>query len=129
MPSAPVTPPSYDIGGEVVTDNVTGLMWQRTLDPSPYIWSAAKTYCENLELASYSDWRLPTRIELVSLIAVDRQNPSIDTTAFPSTPNAMFWTASPMVGDPTVAWSVYFGYGGTGQSLVDLAGVRVRCVR
>jgi len=124
------SPASYDTSvADVVTDNVTGLMWQRTLSIASVVWSEASSYCEDLSLAGHSDWRLPTRIELVSLIDVTRSNPSIDPVAFPNTPSALFWTSSPMAGDPGLAWSVYFGYGGTGQSPVDLTGVRVRCVR
>ncbi len=130
MPSPGNNPTTYDTGvAGVVTDTMTGLMWQQAVDSQSYVWSAAKTYCNDLTLAGYDDWRLPTRIELVSLIDVTRANPSIDTVAFPSTPNAFFWSSSPMVNDSTLAWTVYFGYGGTGQSAVDLAGVKVRCVR
>jgi len=128
MPS-PNAPAGYDTSVTgVVTDTTTGLMWQQTVDLQSYVWSAAKTYCDDLSLAGHDDWRVPTRIELVSLIDVTQSSPSIDTVAFPNAPSEFFWTSSPMAGDATLAWSVFFGYGGTGQSAVDMP-ARVRCVR
>lgn len=50
-----------------VTDTRTGLMW--SLVPSQKMnWKAAKPYCDNLSLDGYTDWRLPTKEELETLI-------------------------------------------------------------
>ena len=51
---------------ETAVDNVTGLVW---LDngPTAQTWTAAKQFCENANSFGYSDWRLPTVIELVSI--------------------------------------------------------------
>ncbi len=65
----------------VAKDSATGLMWQ----DEPYTqaeeigdkksnngkagnWNYAKSYCENLTLGGFSDWRLPNIYELVTLI-------------------------------------------------------------
>jgi Protein of unknown function (DUF1566) len=68
--------PSYkDNGNGTVTDNGTGLMWQK--DPG-----AKKTNAEAVQGASscrtggYSDWRLPTIKELYSLILFSGVDPS-----------------------------------------------------
>ncbi len=64
-------------GDKVVNDLVTGLMWQQTIDTDgdgdidagdKKSLSDSKTYCENLTLAGYTDWRLPNIKELYSLI-------------------------------------------------------------
>ena len=55
-----------DNGDGTVTDNLTGLMWQK--NPGGYVsWKSALAICENLELAEFNDWRLPNIKELVSV--------------------------------------------------------------
>ena len=85
--------PSYtDNGNKTVTDNNTGIVWQKTPDYRHYAHDDAISYCENLTLAGYSDWRLPTIKELFSIAdfrgeIVNPRNanantPYIDTTYF-----------------------------------------------
>jgi hypothetical protein len=120
-----------DNGDGTVTDNITKLMWQQTVLPTQYAWSAAASYCSGLTVGGHDDWRLPTAIELVSLVDVDSFSPAINSTYFPSTPTAPFWTSTPM--DSTNQWGVYFDDGGT--SYIDISGVdgvntcSIRCVR
>ena len=63
-----------DNGDGTVTDNCTGLMWQKN---TPAIkgnfnyfvdWCRALDYCDNLTFAGHDDWRLPNVVELMSLI-------------------------------------------------------------
>lgn len=122
-------PASYDTSTPgVVVDKVTGLMWQRDIPASSYNWADAKTYCAGLSLAGHQDWRLPTSIELVSLVDFTRRDPAIDTTAFPSTPSSYFWSSSPVAGAANNAWGVHFG-SGYGYNNVVYNTARVRCVR
>ncbi len=138
MPNPPSTglpnPQSYDTSTSgVVTDNVTGLMWQRAVSAASYYWDDAHAYCADLALAGKADWRVPSRIELVSLIDFTRSNPSIDPTAFPSTPSAEFWTTSPSAGTAQYAWTVNFTTGDVkpfgNHRDVPTDALRVRCVR
>jgi hypothetical protein len=46
------------------TDPSTGLMWARKDNGRDVSWQQATDYCRNLQLASHSDWRLPTIDEL-----------------------------------------------------------------
>ena len=57
-----------DNGTDTVTDTTTGLMWQKATAPGPYTWQQALAYAETLTLAGYTDWRLPNRKELFSLV-------------------------------------------------------------
>jgi len=60
-----------DNGDGTVTDRATGLMWQKGGSLKSLAWRLAKSYVNNLNKsrsAGYSDWRLPTIDELVSLI-------------------------------------------------------------
>ena len=53
-------------------DYDTGLMWQKEIVDNCYglyyTWDLAVGYCDSLELAGFSDWRLPTISELRSLV-------------------------------------------------------------
>lgn len=118
---------SVDTGNDIITDNVTGLMWQRSADVQSFTWVNAKAFCENLSQGGYDDWRLPWRIELVSLIDFTKQFPSIDD-AFPGTPSNGFWSATPYVADTNQAWLVYFDIGDTFPDQNTTA-YRARCVR
>ena len=71
-----------DNGDGTVTDTATGLMWQQATAPGRYTWEEALVYCENLELAEYTDWRLPNRNELQSLVDYDHTEPAIDASFF-----------------------------------------------
>ena len=69
-------PPSYsDNGDGTVTDEVTGLMWQK--DPGAKMTLAeAMAHESSFSLAGYDDWRLPTIKELYSLINFNGLDPS-----------------------------------------------------
>ncbi len=75
--------PSYglnnfvDNGDGTITDQATGLMWQQADSGAGMAWAEALSYCENLDSAGYSDWRLPHAKELQSIIDYSR---SPDTT-------------------------------------------------
>ena len=61
--------PSYtDNGDGTITDNVTGLMWQKSLPDDKYTYEECIQYADTCTLAGYDDWRLPTIKELYSLI-------------------------------------------------------------
>ncbi|MDG3085901.1 DUF1566 domain-containing protein [Vibrio hannami] len=62
-----VKPSFTDNGDKTVTDNNTGMMWQKTPDYRHYSFDDAVSYCEDLTVANYNDWRLPTIKELYSL--------------------------------------------------------------
>ena len=78
--------PSYtDNGDGTVTDNVTGLMWQKSPDldgdgdidaNDKLSFSEALAGAENFSLAGYDDWRLPDIKEQYSLIMFDGLDPS-----------------------------------------------------
>ncbi|HTB57720.1 MAG TPA: DUF1566 domain-containing protein [Polyangia bacterium] len=133
MPNVPLpglpNPHSYDTQTPgVVVDRVTGLIWQRSLPEKFYTFQDAERQCDNLALAGHRDWRLPSRIELVSLLDTTRIQPSIDMAAFPNTPIDWFWTSSLAADNPSAAWYVYFyfGYPKTDDMTNSFS---VRCVR
>ncbi len=122
-------PASYtDLGDGAVLDNVTGLVWQRDVPSGGYTWQEAKDYCASLSLGGRG-WRLPTRIELVSLVDFTKADPgpTIDTTAFPNAPSNWFWSSSLWDGPAPAAWYVNFLYGNTRYAEMDNP-YQVRCV-
>ena len=67
--------PAYkDNGDGTITDLVTGLMWQKTTDARPdtlegrITWYEGEEYAKNLRLGGYSDWRVPSIKEAISLV-------------------------------------------------------------
>lgn len=56
-----------------------------------------------------------------------RGNPSIDPTAFPSTPSNYFWSSAPLAGSLSYAGFVYFYYGSAGYDDVVLRVLRTLC--
>src|SRR5947208_2272718 len=121
---------SYDTSVRgVVIDRVTGLWWQRAVDAQMLQWRQAGAACGCLDLAGHRDWRLPSRIELVSIVDFTRHDPAIDGGAFPDTPTDWFWSSSPVSGsDPPAAWYVAFFDGNTHQAELTVS-YHLRCVR
>ena len=66
-----------DNGDGTITDRATGLMWQQSGTDQEVPWDDAKTYVNELNhsrFAGYSDWRLPTIPELMSLLEPTEKN-------------------------------------------------------
>ena len=73
-----------------------------------------ETYVANinaLSLCGASDWRMPSRLELINLIDHGTQAPLIDDTFFPNTHLGDYWSSTPFY-IPSSAWVVNFT-GGT----------------
>ena len=96
-----------------ITDNVTGLMWQQ-VDGGEMTIENAIIYCDNLVLAGFSDWRLPTPIESFSIINHQNSNPAINTTYFTLTTAEYWWTSVFENNSTTKVWCTNSG-GGIGN--------------
>lgn len=59
-------------------------------------------------LCTYTDWRMPTRRELLTLIYVSASIPAVDQSYFPDPPPTPFWTVSSYAPAPSSAWYVDF---------------------
>jgi len=118
-----INPPSYTLNGDgTTTDNVTGLIWQSSPNGMYYNWYKASgtphaTYnpggavdvCGNLSLAGYTDWRLPTDKELLSIVDYENAQPAIDQAFFPGTVfDFPYWTSMTYANDSIYAWAVFF---------------------
>jgi hypothetical protein len=121
--------PAYEVSadGLVVTDLRTGLMWQQADDGVKRDWGYSSTYCENLVLGGNSDWRIPSRQELVSIVDYGRYSPSINPTF--SCQSTYYWSGSTLSDVPGgYFWVVSFGNGHT-MNQQQANSLYVRCVR
>jgi hypothetical protein len=107
-----------------VTHNLTGLMWKQcaeglsgascaTGSATTFTWANALVQAKNANFASHTDWRLPNKKELESIVESCGQNPAINQTLFPATPASDFWSGSSYVPAPSAAWYVPFSNGDT----------------
>ena len=131
LPAASYTTATVE-GKDVVTDTTTGLMWQKTYS-SAMNWQNALKYCETGDgsnYAGYTDWRMPNRNELASLL--DFTKTSSPYTDFPGITNSQtLWSSTTAVNNPANAIAAKFGdssvtfYSGKTTASVP----RVLCVR
>jgi hypothetical protein len=107
------TPSFTNNNNGTITDNVTGLMWQQ-VDGGEMTIENAVTYCDNLVLGGFSDWRLPTPIESFSIINHQNSNPAINTNFFTLTTAEYWWTSVFENNSTTKVWCTNAG-GGIGN--------------
>ena len=95
-----------DNGDQTITDICTGLVWEKNASED-YTWEESLNVCNNKEIAGYSDWRLPSKMELRSIIDYSKNNPSIDSEIFHNQQSEDYWTSTSNSG--TSAWTIHFG--------------------
>jgi uncharacterized protein DUF1566 len=122
------TPNYTDNGDGTVTDNGTGLVWQQNASTALLVQADAATYCAGLNLGGYTDWRLPTIVELVSIVDPTEFNSAISSTYFPNTLSSFFWTTTPDASEAGNVWTVTFDIGSVTSAGVIESGYG-RCVR
>lgn len=132
-----------------VTDKGTGLMWQKcslgqTWNAGSNVNSGEDDSCDGTETTldwqaalnaangdtgyGYSDWYLPNKNELASLVDLACFSPSINESIFPATVSLHYWTSSPYTDTDSHAVFVRFDSGAFGQYMKS-ATYPVRLVR
>jgi hypothetical protein len=112
-----------DNGDGTVTDNSTGLMWEKKTDANVdvnFTWQGALAYVAGLNamnggagFAGHNDWRLPNIRELLSTVDYGRSNPPIDPAFGPTrgiSNYAAYWSSTSWAAYPSggAAWAVEF---------------------
>jgi hypothetical protein len=141
-----------DNGDGTITDNNTGLMWEKLSDDGSvhdkdrtYTWLdavAVKVAALNSgTFAGHSDWRVPNAKELKSIVNYQNQNPSVSpafntacaplctVTTCSCTLSSYHWSSSTWVNFPGAAWFVDFRYGGYEDAYAKTSSISVRAVR
>ena len=113
-----------DNGDGTVTDNSTGLMWMQADSGKGMVWEDALGYCEQLEYAGYSDWRLPNAKELQSIVDYTRSPATTNSAAIDPIFSIssitdeggkinypFYWTSTTHVNGRTAGNAVYIAFG------------------
>jgi hypothetical protein len=139
-----------DVGDGTVVDSKTGLMWKKCVQGSsdaacasgtPLNFFSAVDVVQNLSLTNegtsvlnlgYSDWRIPSRNELASLVKrsciISNTRAAIVNTVFPATDRLSFVSSTFDANNSTQYWFVDFAEGGVFVSGFA-GGKRLRLVR
>jgi hypothetical protein len=130
--------PHYSAANGIVVDGVTTLWWQQATAPADCsgtdagtcTYVEAQAYCAGLNLGGFTDWRIPTKIELESLFdCTQTAPPYVNQGAFPNTPQSEFWSESTVPGLST-QWAPDFQhcytYNAEAPSTTSLS---LRCTR
>jgi hypothetical protein len=117
---------------QYVVDSLTGLTWQAySMASSPLSYADAQAYCQALSVdVLTSGWRLPTRVEMLSLIEFDKVSPALDP-SFHNVYGAPYWSTSDYVDispGPAQKWLVWLGDGATSSKNPATDTAWVRCV-
>jgi len=101
-------------GGEGVEDTATGLMWPRQANilGYPLSWMDALEAVAELNRSAFlghTDWRMPNRRELRSLIDHSAKQPALPSGhPFTGVFLGWYWTSTTKAGQPAYAWNVHF---------------------
>ena len=131
---------SFDAQTEIqltVVDHQTDLQWLKEPSlASAYAWVDALAVCQVLDYGGHQDWRLPSLIELSSIVDESRPSgPAINTSFFSDNyAVGSFWTSTTNPVSKEQAYKLEFGdadhYGNGGVQSAAKTGSRfVTCVR
>lgn len=106
--------PSYLVTEDFVKDERSGLTWEISCANKKMTMEEAAALVKrwNREAhGGYTDWRLPLREELRSLMNYDGRIPAMNGTCFAGLAPDFVWTAQESKADKRLEWAYYTGYG------------------
>ena len=125
---------SIDVNSGIVLDAIYGLMWQDAAEIFKGSYKDAVSYCENLNHGGYSDWRLPSASELLSITHYGRYKPAINK-AFKYVGKeggdkyGSYWSSTGASFDADGVWVVQFSSGFDNWVKINSGDNFARCVR
>ncbi len=114
----------------MVKDSRTGLLWEDT----PHVkevkttYPKAECYCKALTLGGYTDWRLPTIKELLSIVDYTRTSPATFKAFAYIDDESFYWSKTPVADADDEFWGVNFKRGESSRA-AEYYDRYVRCVR
>jgi hypothetical protein len=105
---------SYMANTSCVLDNLTGLIWARYATQTNDTWSNAVVFCESLDYGGRTDWRLPNRSEMLSIVSLEYSGLALPNTAgtaqftagnpFDNVEDGEYWTSTTRKASTSQAW-------------------------
>ena len=80
-------------------------------------------------LCGASDWRLPSKQELLSIVNNNNVSPAIDSNYFPNSQSSYYWSSSPFASNSYLAWCVGFSSDGSVNGANKHDSIYIRLVR
>lgn len=118
-----------DFNSEAVLDRETGLVWEKSLTGGVGInWAEASFACINKNVGGRKAWRLPSIVELLSLVDPIQSNPALPLGHPFSGLQSIYWSATTIQDLPTFVWGVGI-QGGSTTTIDKSSTVSAWCVR
>ena len=97
----------------MISDSSTGLMWQDNHESKTIRrdWHAAMRFCEKLTLGGYSDWSLPTHVQLFDVLSEDKPEKTKHNIFKNIALDDGYWSSSTHNKSSSFAWATHFGDG------------------
>jgi hypothetical protein len=116
IPASTPTARFHDNRDGSVTDIATGLRWSRCSLGQHWEQGRCQGEAQALPyaiaaLVAEKDWRLPTIVELSSLVELRCAQPAINTDIFPDTMADIYWTSTRFANQDGKFWQVHFLHG------------------
>ena len=111
-------------------DEKTSLVWQdnSAIMDNELTYDEALSYCKDLKLDGFDDWRLPTIKEFYTIVDLRVNRPALKS-GFEIRNDERFWTSTPFVKNPKKeAWRISMSFG-EAEPYNKKRTYRVRCVR
>jgi len=104
-----------DRGDGTILDRRTGLLWLKNGKSTlgAITWQEAGAFCDGLQYAGFTDWRLPTKEEFATIVDTANQSPALPMKSpFENVVTFLdYWTQSDHIHGPGYAWAVNLYYG------------------
>ena len=129
---APWPSPRFVVSGDCVTDKLTGLMWSKYADPDGTYktWQQCFDHINTLTLCGHSDWRVPNRKELMSLVDRSTHDPALPAGhPFLDVPDHYPWSSTTYAASKSRAWLLSMKYGNVASSAKTAASFSLWPVR